>query len=279
MLTQPQIDNYFTKNIHILQNIAKGINFKYNRGIEPDSIVTESYLHCLKNKHKVNNEQDLQRMSIKFIRDNLIWVQSSINKKEGKTTTVTKVDVDEFHYLLSDDEIDHDFEHKLEIERWYNERKSILFLWRTFGITFFYKEKPEDLKRREIIFDVFFNKNKQTGKDIAEHLGIKPYYGRMYKKELELDIKLFNDILKKNNNNMTRLKLKKQYEDVVVTKPHNKLGTLTFDAKKVNVFDYDFYYENGFKELFTRVYHYKGVVQSNICESKVEKDNNKNDKG
>lgn len=57
------------------------------------------------------------------------------------------------------------------------------------------------------------------------------------------------------------LKLKNQYKGLTITRSHKALGTITFDSNKVNESEYQFYYNNGFKDLFTKgkTIKYKGV--------------------
>lgn len=58
-----------------------------------------------------------------------------------------------------------------------------------------------------------------------------------------------------------KLKIKKAYLGQILTRKTDRYDSLTLDTNNVPVEDYEFYYNNGFKDVFTRVklIKYKGI--------------------
>ena len=54
------------------------------------------------------------------------------------------------------------------------------------------------------------------------------------------------------------MKLKEQYKDVIITK-----GEITFDTTKVSPQNYEFYYKNGFSEVFEVDFQYTKELSKN----------------
>ena len=55
-----------------------------------------------------------------------------------------------------------------------------------------------------------------------------------------------------------RLKLKDEYKGVIITLTH-KDKKITLDTTSVKESDYEYYYKNGFKSMFTRIIKFKGI--------------------
>lgn len=199
MMTDEQINNFFVSIIPMLETIARGVCYKNNRNIDEHAAINETYLHIIKNKHKLNTTRDLQRMAVNHINLEIIRTQSSLNKKEGQTKNPKNV------YGLDydmEDHIDMSLEYKIEIEKWYNEKQVILQMYRM----------QETDREKQIIFDVYFKKGITKGVDMAKHLKINKDSASKYIREMKKDIKQYNhvviqrdnrinDILKGKNNN------------------------------------------------------------------------------
>lgn len=54
------------------------------------------------------------------------------------------------------------------------------------------------------------------------------------------------------------MKLKEQYKDVIITK-----GEITLDTTKVSPQNYEFYYKNGFSEVFEVDFQYTKELSKN----------------
>lgn len=57
------------------------------------------------------------------------------------------------------------------------------------------------------------------------------------------------------------LKIKKEYKGLTITRTHKVLGTLVMNTKLITDTEYQFYYDNGFKDVFTKgkIIKYKGI--------------------
>lgn len=166
----------------MLQKIAKGIAYKQNKKyINPSTAINEAYLYIYeKCRDKFSNEDQLQRIVINYIKMMTIW-NGSIS-----FTHLEKVMTSDYIPDTIDDFNDN-FEDKLEIELWYNDRKCLLSL---------YREQEQD-KVKQIIFDCYFKKGITKGIDMAKHLKINKDYACKYIREMKKDVKDFSN---KNNN-------------------------------------------------------------------------------
>lgn len=185
MISDNDINNYYTNNYDMLEKIANGLIFKRGRkNLDASLMISESFFHIKKDQHKIKTIKELQKFIIKFIRDNIRWENSQVNIK-------TKVN-NNLEYILDyieEDESDIELEQKLAIERWYIEKKCILEMYRT-------QEKDQE---KRIIFDCFFKKGKNSGVKLAEHLNINKDYACDYIRVMKKDIKEFYNNIKNNN--------------------------------------------------------------------------------
>jgi len=182
-MSDSDINNFFVKNIDMLQKIAKGIAYKQNKKyINTSTAINEAYLYIYeKCRDKFSNEDQLQRIVINYIKMMTIWngSVSFTHLEKVMTTDYIPDTIDDFN---------DNFEDKLEIELWYNDRKCLLSL---------YREQEED-KVKQIIFDCYFKKGITKGIDMAKHLKINKDYACKYIREMKKDVKSFSN---KNNNN------------------------------------------------------------------------------
>lgn len=181
-MTDKQINEFFVKNINMLEKIAKGIAYKQNKKyIHPTTAINEAYLYIFeKCRNKFENEDQLQRIVINYIKMMTIWNGSVSFTHLEKTMTSDYIPdvIDDFYENLDT---------KLEIEFWYNERKCLLQMYRS----------QEQDKVKQIIFDCYFTKGITKGTEMAKHLKINKDYACKYIRELKKDIREFKD---KNNN-------------------------------------------------------------------------------
>lgn len=199
-MSKQEIDNYFTSIIPMLTKTAKGIIYKQNKGyLEADLVVNESYIHLMKNKDLINEYKDIEKIATQFIKMNIIWENSQINKLEklnNNYQATTEEDEDDFSQdrprvktIETEDNFDIELEQKIEIERWYNEKKCLLEI---------YRNQLTD-KKKQIIYDCYFKKGITKGVALAKHLGINKDYSCKYIREMKEDIRLF--AINYNNNN------------------------------------------------------------------------------
>jgi hypothetical protein len=197
-----ELDKHFTDKIEMFRLIARGLLYKQNkRHLTTDTVVNEAYMYAVKNKSIVSNENELERLVINWIKMNIGWNRSNLNRHEMLESVYVndanhidfEEDKDEFSYnktitknVETEDTIDECLTDKIELEKWYNEKKSLLQLYR-------YQEED---KIKQIIFDCYFMKNITKGKELSKHLNINTYYAYRYIRELKQDIK---DFLQENN--------------------------------------------------------------------------------
>lgn len=161
------LDNTFTEILPLLENIASGIKYKNNkRCLELNTIINETYLYLVDNLDKISNVDELQRFAIKFIKSNIGWTNSRMNKLDSLKG------FDDFYgsFDESDELSNEDIEFKKDIERWYLDRLSILEEYRL----------QEVDKINQIVFDCYFHKGIRKGSDLSRHLGINKDYALRY---------------------------------------------------------------------------------------------------
>lgn len=183
-MNKQDIDKEFTQIYPMLQKIALGILYKKgNKHLDADGVVSEAYLYLLQNKDKVKTQDQMQRLIINWIKQNIGWQNSQLNLK-NKVNTITA------NYVINEEPIEDDFDitNKLKIEEWYTNKLCILEL---------YRQQEED-KIYQIIFDLYFTHGHTTGAKLAESLKISNSYGSAYVKALHNRIQSFNE--KYNNN-------------------------------------------------------------------------------
>lgn len=156
MIREEDIADYFTVNIEMLRTIARGVAYKNGRSVHEDVVISECYIYCHNNIHKISTLLDLRKFSIQWINQNLIWTKSQLNLKNG----CHSLEFTNVNYI--EDEQDIELDNKIEIEKWYDEKLVILNSYRL----------QEEDKVKQIIFDVYFKKKIIKGLDVAKHLKI-----------------------------------------------------------------------------------------------------------
>jgi len=191
------MDEYFVEILPMLEKIVKGVAYKNNKKIDTYVAINEGYIHMIKNKSNIKTKKDLEKLVVNFLNMNIIWTNSQINKQERVGEHNDKLNAKHFYggYDESDettqhtnlnqeeqiDEIDIELEQKIEIEKWWDEKKSILHLYRN----------QEDNKIKQVIFDCYFSKGITKGTELAKHLNINKDYGCKYIREMKLDINTY----------------------------------------------------------------------------------------
>lgn len=201
-MDKKDIDNYFVKMIPMFEKIVKGVSYKNNKKIDVYAAINEGYLHIIKNIDKISTPQQLERIAVNFLNMNIKWTNSQLNKQEMVNNNEffynDEIDKEEPEYpgksitktYNDTSDLDLELEQKIEIEKWYNEKKCILTL---------YRNQQQD-KIKQVIFDCYFKKNITKGTALAKHLGINKDYGCLYIRELKKDINNYYIEWKKNNN-------------------------------------------------------------------------------
>jgi len=203
-MSKQEIDLYFTTNLKNLQRLAKGVAYLTNKKIDQDATISECYLYIIKNQSKITNKKELESFCVNWINQNIRWANSQLNKLELVNDNSEEMESPEnedevmtFHLSkqtkerlekIEDDE--QELQLKIELEKWYDEKQSILAMYRS----------QQTDKIKQIIYDCYFIKNITKGTHLAKHLGINKDYGCKYVRELKQDIQTFYKQYKEKNN-------------------------------------------------------------------------------
>jgi len=173
-MTKETYDKYFTTIIPQMYESVPKLLSKYKRQhLEVDVVVSEAYLYCLEYIADFDTEKKCKSYIFKFIDSNIRWYNSKMNRKEN-VNNVTE------GYTVAEeiDDFEDNISNKVQLEEWYNNRKALLQQ---------YRMQLTD-KQKIIIYDCFFIKGFQTGKDLGLHLKINKDYALTYIREMKDDI-------------------------------------------------------------------------------------------
>jgi hypothetical protein len=178
-MSKEQADAYFVTLIPTLTPIVDGIAYKQNKRYDSDAVINEAYLHMLSNLEVIENENELKKLVINFIKQNITWTNSSLNKTE----LLNKNNPEQPIILNDIDDFDVNLEQKIIIEKWYDAKQSILFNYR--------QQLKDNVKA--VIFDCFFKKKITKGVHLAKHLNINKDAACKYIRELKSDIRKYTE--------------------------------------------------------------------------------------
>lgn len=156
------IDRFYTDNYNLLVSAAKRRIKQLKKNIEPESLVSSSYLYVI-GKSETITEDEIPRLAFGFILLELIRTNSQTNLKER----LNPVDLD---FDISD----------------VNNQSDNLLLKIDVG------DFVNTLNRMDqIIFEVYFNKGITTKRDLAEHFNIDPSSALIYINEIKTKFKRY----------------------------------------------------------------------------------------
>lgn len=180
-MTVPELIKNFNDNYKEIELYCKKANILKNNKIQNEIILSELYLHLYKYRNDIDNVSVLLAYSKKFIKSNINWSKTSINKENMIYATKTDVSnnngADDFINHLT--ETDNSY-HLIEI------------------IKEEYVNTLDIYSKR--LFHIYHNLNITTAKQLQVYLNIKHTASYVIKKET----KIINDnyeIYVKNNIN------------------------------------------------------------------------------
>lgn len=80
-MSEQELSISFSKNYKEIINYAHSVIFDLKKKIEVDVVMSELYLHIHRFKDEINEDKTLLAYSKKWIKSNLYWSTSPINKK------------------------------------------------------------------------------------------------------------------------------------------------------------------------------------------------------
>lgn len=186
-MSKQDADKIFVEMLPFFERMATGTAIKMGKNLETHLVVNEAYLHLIKNLENIETEKDLQKLVVNFIVKNIGWTNSQINKMErlNKHDELI-IDNDDENEIIDNTYIELD--QKLEIERWYTEKKCLLAM---------YRQQQTD-RVKQIIYDCYFEKGITKGISMAKHLGINKNAGCQLVKQMKADIRAFAENYKQN---------------------------------------------------------------------------------
>lgn len=211
-MTKQEIDNHFVKILPLLETVTLGLLTKKGyHSIDHHAIINEVYLYLLENQSICNTPEFMQRISINWINKSIGWSNSKVHRQHlEKVGDRTHTSISSLIVEIEDDSTIQD---KIELENWYNEKISILSLYR----------QQEPSREKQIIFDLYFKKGLVKGVDLAKHLRINVTYGARYLKQLKEDIKNFETIMKEQSFKIIRDPKLGEYIDHSETEDHKEI--------------------------------------------------------
>lgn len=150
------IDKFYTDNYNLLVSAAKRRITQLKKSIEPESLVSSSYLYLV-GKADTIQEEEIERLAFGFIYFELMRYNSQTNLKERINSVDLEFDISDLNnqsdnLLLKIDVSD--FENTLD-------------------------------RVDAILWNVYYNKGITTKRDLAEHFNIDPSSALIYINELK----------------------------------------------------------------------------------------------
>lgn len=140
-MNKSQVDNYLSSNYDFLLNIAKGLCYKKLKGYDPAILISEAYLHVLKIREDILDENMLQRYIIAKINIEVSMTNSKVNKEQA----VRHVELNGYD---AQQEQDDKLENEIKLQ---NQMNQILMYRRNLKC-----------RVKKIIFDTYFIEGKRT---------------------------------------------------------------------------------------------------------------------
>lgn len=213
------MDDHFTQFIPTLEPIIKGIAYKKNKSIDTYAAISEAYIHMSRYIGLVKTTTQLEKIVVNWIKQNIGWTNSQLNKKEGVSQhddllhkkTYFSADFEDsnfithYHTIEEADSSEEDLEWEIELEKMRNNKLAFLEMYRNylregkeFNIDF--PDSKMSNKEKLNIFKCYWDDNIIKGVDLAFHLGVNKDYGARYLREMKADLLHFYKTKVQDNN-------------------------------------------------------------------------------
>jgi hypothetical protein len=185
-----RIDRYFTESYSELIDLAtKHISY-HNRGYDPVDVVSHVYEYCVSKE-----VEDVAGTCYRMIMTSCYWNNSALNRElllkqtpfEGTEDFDAKpIEVDDCETL-----------EKIRLEKWFNDRKALLAL---------YRERIKVDKPKQIVLDKMIEFKTTNSRRLGKHFGIHYLSAYAYIREIQEEIRDFEEELNNYDlkNNLSR---------------------------------------------------------------------------
>lgn len=188
-----KIDKYFSDNYELLTEAARVSIDVSNRNYDPVDLVSHAYEYCIKKIDEVT-EENLPSYVHRVILLHCKWRTSPINRELLLKQTPFEGTED---FICRPVEVDNcDLKEKILLEKWFNDRKALLAL---------YRERIKVDKPKQIVLDKMIELKTTNSRKLGKHFGIHYLSAYAYIREIQEELQDFenevNNYDKKNNIN------------------------------------------------------------------------------
>jgi hypothetical protein len=162
------LDSFFTHNYNMLVSVANGLIYKYSRTYEPELIVNSSYFYLSQKDLNDKTDNEIQKMCITFIRNEIAWQKSYTNTEHKPTGT---------------DDLKHIAEHTEEES---TIEKDVCHLKELYKVNKYYETCD---KINQIVVEAYIKQGKRTVRDLAQHFDISRHSAHQLINDMKQAIK------------------------------------------------------------------------------------------
>lgn len=147
-MIKDEIDKYFIQVYGSIEEYSIKALKHFKSKIELENLLSETYLYIIKNADKIEDKNVLESFCKQFIKNSIRWTNSELNRSMNYKLELVALETIEYKTVDS-----HDFD--------FSRYKMLCFE--------FFKSLTNYEKR---LFNIWFNLEKKSGKDISSYLKI-----------------------------------------------------------------------------------------------------------
>lgn len=192
-MTKNDIDNYFTKNYQMLLKYASGFVAGFKRKYQPEEIVTEAYLNCVKcvEQDKITSINHIEQFAKSTIYCKIAQGASSMNFKRIVDKMMSDYDIIDIVYSTKNQNGDASQIMDVQVStQLFDMEQELKVLFKEFKVTLNLVDKR--------LFEIVYEKNISTGKELAEHLKIPLTSAHWSLRNLNQQLRLYIETKYKN---------------------------------------------------------------------------------
>jgi len=182
------IDSWVIDNFERMRLLATGRVIKYNRNVDPCTIVSNCYEYLISRQEQITAD-NIEAYAFQYINFQVIWTNSDTNKEELQTATPFYRSL-QYDPRLLEKESD-EISEKVKEEEIYQERKAIIAL---------YLERVKHKKHKRRLLEVMLREKIISSRKVAEYFNISHTGAWLLIKEIKGDIQKFKKELNKYDN-------------------------------------------------------------------------------